>query len=148
MASIYKYGDEVGDIPWGLFDDYPHVVRVVGGEERTYAQVGDYLFTAHALERMAPATPEVIEELTKKYTEIALSQGMVEGSAEFINFLNKSKASPSPLEQIIYSSPLLFTRTLLLVKTPSKSKTNKEISSHAGILTFVILQFLYQYNYK
>jgi hypothetical protein len=39
-----------GKIPWGTWGDYAKVVR---GDE-TYAQVGDRLYTRHAVERMMP----------------------------------------------------------------------------------------------
>jgi len=39
-----------GKLPWGFFSDYPKVVQ--GGTE--YAQIGERLFTEHAVERMLP----------------------------------------------------------------------------------------------
>jgi hypothetical protein len=39
-----------GKLPWGFFSDYPKVVQ--NGTE--YAQIGERLFTEHAVERMLP----------------------------------------------------------------------------------------------
>lgn len=73
-----------------MFDDYPKVIKIVNGQEKVYAQVGDSLFTVHALERMAPATDDVIAELTEKYTKIALDDGLEVGTKAFDDFIKKN----------------------------------------------------------
>jgi hypothetical protein len=47
-------------------------------------------YTEHALERMAPNTPEIRAELRTKYDKIAEEKGLVPGSIEYNNFINKN----------------------------------------------------------
>jgi RHS repeat-associated protein len=45
----------VGKTPWGSWNDYKKVVVKIDGKERTYAQVGNRLYSKHAVDRMQPS---------------------------------------------------------------------------------------------
>lgn len=58
-------------------------------------------YTKHALERMAPATKEVLEELERR----ALQHGYPKGSTKFNNYIKPRGIPPSIVEVVINSTP-------------------------------------------
>ena len=50
-------------------------------------EIGGRKYTQHALERMAPDTPQVRAELEPRAAEAALQKGLVPGTAEYIKYV-------------------------------------------------------------
>lgn len=99
----------MGNLKWGMFDDLPQVTRVIDGEEKIYAQIGNRLYSRHALERMAPKTPEVLAKLEKRAVDIASNKGLKSGTKEFNNFVKKyvdpRNIPPMVVEDAVQKAP-------------------------------------------
>jgi len=60
-SKIFKFGDKIIDtfkggseVVWDTWESYKKVTKMVDGEEKIYAQIGERLFTPHAVNRMMP----------------------------------------------------------------------------------------------
>jgi len=82
--------------------DMPDGGAIINGRE----------YTKHALERMAPDTPSVRAELTRRAVERAKSKGYVVGSDEYINeiidYVKPRDIPPSVVENAISSTKPLM----------------------------------------
>jgi len=87
-------GPSNAEVEW-LFRNIPEGVTTIDGRQ----------YSRHALERMAPDTPEIRAELRTKYNKIAEEKGVVPGSKEYNNFINKNidprGITPSVVEDAI-----------------------------------------------
>ncbi|MCQ2534223.1 MAG: hypothetical protein MJ172_06620 [Clostridia bacterium] len=54
-GSVGGNGYGNGDLYWGTWDDYEHVVVNGSDGPREYARIGDRLYTRHAVERIQPS---------------------------------------------------------------------------------------------
>ncbi|MCX5921773.1 MAG: hypothetical protein NTX86_00375, partial [Candidatus Dependentiae bacterium] len=82
-------------------------------------------YTKHALERMAPNTPEIIAQLQKR----AINEGFMPGTKEFIEYVQPRNIPPSVIEDAIKTiNPIIGTGkhigTLEYIKESVKIVTN------------------------